>query len=288
MSNTIAQSLNALQAAKSDITGAITGKGVTVPDGSGFSAFAGLIADIAAGTGGTLLPLENPGAAADALEGKEFYDENGQVVTGSIPEGGTADVRLEADGGIITATVTGGKYYPFTNMMQLQDAEMVSGNIRSGVEIFGVTGTYTGQSSLPSGVAKVGYGTFTLASDISQEASFTFSHGMEVRPDFVLIWTEAETTADNKGNILGAVFNTLTPPFHTFDWGSTATSAYKESSITGWSRNSSSGALNNYAATQAYSTRWALDAENVTIGAMSANYYWPAGIEYKWIGVKLA
>lgn len=143
-------------------------------------------------------------------------------------------------------------------------------------------------SGMPDGVANVGYGTFTLASDISHEASFTFSHGMGVRPDFVLIWTEAETTADNKGHILGAAINTLTPPFHTFDWGSTATSAYKESSITGWSRNSSSGALNNYSATQAYSTRWALDAENVTIGAMSVNYYWPAGIEYKWIGVKLA
>ena len=48
MSNTIAQNLQRLQTTRTNITNAITNKGVTVPSGSGFEDFAGLIDSISA------------------------------------------------------------------------------------------------------------------------------------------------------------------------------------------------------------------------------------------------
>ena len=69
------------------------------------------------------------------------------------------------------------------------DADLVASNIKSGVEIFGVTGTYTGESSsvggLPTGISALASGVITPDSDIT--ATHTIQHDLGVAPNFMTV-----------------------------------------------------------------------------------------------------
>jgi len=67
------------------------------------------------------------------------------------------------------------------------DADFVASNIKSGVEIFGVTGTYTGDGAggLPTGISALASGTFNLDTDKSD--TYYVTHGLGVKPNFVLV-----------------------------------------------------------------------------------------------------
>lgn len=71
--------------AKADIIAAIADKGIVVTDGEKLDALAEKIAQISQGV--ELPELTNPGTAADLAEGMELIDQNGEKVTGSLPEG---------------------------------------------------------------------------------------------------------------------------------------------------------------------------------------------------------
>lgn len=73
--------------------------------------------------------------AADALSGKTFYKADGTKVTGSIASKSSSD--LTASG--LTVTAPAG-HYASNATKTLSDAALVSGNIKSGATIFGVSG----------------------------------------------------------------------------------------------------------------------------------------------------
>ena len=89
---------------------------------------------------GKKLPtLTNPGTAADLLTGKQLIDADGNVLTGTMPTQGAQTITP----GTTAKTIAAGRYLTGTQTIQ-GDADLKAANIKSGVNIFGVTGTYLG------------------------------------------------------------------------------------------------------------------------------------------------
>lgn len=89
--------------------------------------------------GGGLPSLTNPGTAADLLSGKQLIDGNGNVVTGTMPTQGAQTITP----GTSNKTIAAGRYLTGTQTIQ-GDINLLAVNIKSGVSIFGVNGSYQG------------------------------------------------------------------------------------------------------------------------------------------------
>jgi len=74
-------------------------------------------------------------AAGDVLSGKYFYASNGTKTQGSIATKTSSDLTAST----LTVTAPAG-YYASAASKTCSDANLVSGNIRSGTTIFGVSG----------------------------------------------------------------------------------------------------------------------------------------------------
>lgn len=135
------------------------------------------------GSGGKKLPiLTNPGAAGDLLENKQLIDANGNILTGTMPTVDHPNPTISVGAnGLITAShaqgsgkVTGGTTtatrqlttqggttvtpgttqktavasgrYTTGPVYVAGSSDLTAKNIKYGVNIFGVTGTYTGPS----------------------------------------------------------------------------------------------------------------------------------------------
>lgn len=86
-------------------------------------------------------------AASDVLSGKTFTSSAGLNATGSIPSKTAATYTP----GTADQTISSGQYLSGAQTIK-GDANLVAGNIKSGVSIFGVAGTYKGSGGSSSGV----------------------------------------------------------------------------------------------------------------------------------------
>lgn len=157
---------------------------------------------------GTSLPaLSNPGAASDLKNGKQLIDSNGNVITGSMPNVSAASPSISVStGGLITAsytqeegyiagttknatkqlttqagtTITPGTTqktacasgrYTTGNIYVAGDSDLKASNIKSGVNIFGVTGTY-GQNLSETIIMSIGNGWTSDLSPYSSSGSY--------------------------------------------------------------------------------------------------------------------
>lgn len=132
----IASELTRLQGAKSDIKAAIEGKGVTVSSSAKFDDYADLIDSIS-----TTPTLQSKTATPSTSQ---------QTITADNGYYGLSQVTVSA----VTSSM---------------DANIVAGNIKSGVSILGVTGNYTGAS------ATVATTTATVGSSNASSLAFTVS-----------------------------------------------------------------------------------------------------------------
>lgn len=134
-----ADKLERLKATKADLKAALTEQGQT--PGDVFETYPDLVRAIQ--TGVTLPTLTNPGAAADLRQGKQLIDQSGAVVDGTLVEVEQATPSISvSSAGLITATA--GDKSATKQLSSSDDADFVASNIKSGVSIFGVTGTASG------------------------------------------------------------------------------------------------------------------------------------------------
>lgn len=89
---------------------------------------------------GTHLPaLTNPAGAAQILNGYQAINADGEIVTGTIPSQGAQTITP----GTSAKTIAAGRYLSGTQTIS-GDSDLRASNIKSGVNIFGVTGTFEG------------------------------------------------------------------------------------------------------------------------------------------------
>lgn len=86
-------------------------------------------------TGVTLPPLSNPANASQIVSGYQVYNDEGVPITGTMPSK-TAQTFTPSTS---NQTISAGQYLSGTQTI-LGDTDLVSDNIRSGVNIFGVNG----------------------------------------------------------------------------------------------------------------------------------------------------
>lgn len=90
--------------AKSAIATAISNKGTTVPDGSGFESFAALIDSISTGADTSGVTA----TAADVLTGKVIIDASGNQVTGTMTNNGAVSKTLTPSTSAVSYTIPKG------------------------------------------------------------------------------------------------------------------------------------------------------------------------------------
>ena len=201
---TTADKLAYLNGTKTAIKNAIVAKGVAVPDGTTFRAYAEKIGSIV-----KVPSLSNPGSASDLRSGKQLAGADGSVVTGTLAEVTQATPSISvSSSGLITASATqsggiveggtksatqqlttqGAKTVTPTTTNQTAvasgryttgdvvvsgDANLVPENIAEGVSIFGVRGTHSG-----GGAAEV-HGTIPLTGkNAVQSLTYSNSEGV--------------------------------------------------------------------------------------------------------------
>lgn len=89
---------------------------------------------------GVQLPeLTTPAGSGQILSGYQAINEDGEVLTGTIASRGAQTITP----GTSNQTIAAGQYLSGTQTI-VGDSDLVAGNIKSGVNIFGVTGNYSG------------------------------------------------------------------------------------------------------------------------------------------------
>lgn len=158
---------NSVSDGKTKVANAITAKGVTTATDATFATMANNINSITTLSSGT---SDATIGAGDVLSGKIGYGKNGAKVTGTMTNNGAVSQTLSANGtytipagyhngsGKVTQSLTtkgATTYTPKTTNQTIAsgtyltgvqtikgDANLVAGNIKSGVSIFGVAGSY--------------------------------------------------------------------------------------------------------------------------------------------------
>ena len=100
-----------------------------------------IVNSIVAGGGVDLPSLTNPASASQVLTGRDFINASGERVVGTMPSL-TARTYTPAT---TNQTIQAGYYLSGAQTIQ-GDYNLRATNIRSGVTIFGVTGTYEGEA----------------------------------------------------------------------------------------------------------------------------------------------
>lgn len=112
--------------------------------------------------GGVRLPeLTNPAGAAQILSGYEAINADGEAMVGTIPSQGAQTITP----GTSAKTIAAGRYLSGAQTIA-GDADLVPANIKSGVNIFGVSGSYSGKEPV--------YGEWD-ESMVSQGSEYTFT-----------------------------------------------------------------------------------------------------------------
>lgn len=138
---------------KSQIASAITGMGVSTSASDSFAQMATNIGNIE--TGPDWLEVENPAGAAQILAPYQTYGSDNKLIKGTITSKGAQTYTPKT----VSQTIAKGQYLSGNQTIQ-GDENLVPSNIKKGVSIFGVSGTFTAeQYYLENIYSSIGTGT---------------------------------------------------------------------------------------------------------------------------------
>lgn len=126
---------------KSQIASAITDMGVSTSANDSFSQMATNIGNIK--TGPDWSEVQNPAGAAQILAPYQTYDSSNKLIKGTITSKGAQTYTPKT----VSQTISSGQYLSGNQTIQ-GDGNLVASNIKSGVSIFGVSGSYTGTGNI--------------------------------------------------------------------------------------------------------------------------------------------
>lgn len=124
---------------KSQIASAITDMGVSTSANDSFAQMATNIGNIETGYDTSQVTA----TAATVRSGYKFVNSSGQLITGTIPSKGAQTYTPKT----VSQTISSGQYLSGNQTIQ-GDGNLKANNIKSGVSIFGVSGSYTGNISV--------------------------------------------------------------------------------------------------------------------------------------------
>lgn len=218
----IQSEINRLKQAVSDAFTAIGNKGGTVPTSKVIGNLVSAINSIPDGGDGVTVEQATPTIAIDYY-GKitaTAIQEAGQVKAGT--KTATYQMRTlnytEYTPGVDDQSLPLHRYV-VGNQIIKGDANLVAKNIKKGVSIFGVVGTYGGSGGGSGVISAVATGTYTPVSDIS--SGVEIAHGLSVTPQFC-IWIAENDFSDITG-VSAAVVGAMVakPMLHSVSSGTT-------------------------------------------------------------------
>ena len=245
-----------------------------VLSGKTFTSVNGLkLTGTATSTGTTLPSLSNPASIANVLAGRQFIDGEGVKRTGTMSNRGT--VNLVINNIYDTLGVNEGYHsgYGAAYISSTEKSKIIPDNIKSGITILGVSGTYTGSgsssSSLPAGISCIASGIYSASSDVTWG---TITHDLGVVPNFI-VWEAIDDYSVSPGTSCAISGVSWIMPIISGTGGSSHTYAY---AIKGYNSSSTltgthSAGGNHYATT----TTARLMA--------SSNYKLLKGKQYRWV-----
>ena len=124
---------------KSQIASAITGMGVSTSANDSFAQMATNIGNIETGYDTSQVTA----TANTVRSGYKFVNSSGRLITGTIPSKGAQTYTPRT----VSQTIAKGQYLSGNQTIQ-GDGNLIASNIKSGVSIFGVSGSYTGEATI--------------------------------------------------------------------------------------------------------------------------------------------
>lgn len=195
-------------------------------------------------------------------------------------------MTVNADGNVYaTAQQSQGGYIPagsrVTSTLKLSsshDADFIASNIKNGVTIFGLTGTYSGSTSsgsLPAGISKIVVGSYTPTSD--ETTNLKITHNLGVTPDVVAFFAEGTVDAASFPQYLIFQFYLMQP----FSQSNIPTSG------SGFYYRRYGSSSESFSGTSGTDTTGYCNDSTFLVNAASS-YKLKSGVKYKWVAIKLA
>lgn len=246
-----------------------------VLSGKTFTSVNGLkLTGTATSTGTTLPSLSNPASIANVLAGRQFIDGEGVKRTGTMSNRGT--VNLVINNIYDTLGVNEGYHsgYGAAYISSTEKSKIIPDNIKSGITILGVSGTYIGSgssssSSLPAGISCIASGIYSASSDVTQGI---ITHDLGVVPNFI-VWEAIDDYSVSPGTSCAISGVSWIMPIISGTGGSSHTYAY---AIKGYNSSSTlTGTHGGGGAHYATTTTARLMA--------SSNFKLLKGKQYRWV-----
>ena len=136
--------------------------------------------------------------AAEALTGKTFY-KNGAKLTGTMPNNGGVTGTISTKAGEYSVPQGYHDGSGKVSIAAAEQAKLIAGNIKSGITVLGVTGTYTGEAIVAQPVNITPY---TTAQTILPPTGADYISQANVA---AIAYTETDNAAGGKTVTIGTV-----------------------------------------------------------------------------------